>query len=100
MPDLSGRVVFLVDDGIASGFTLQVAVKALKNQHADEIIIAVPTGHTRALRSLAPQLKAIYCPNVRSGFSFAVADAYQKWSDVDETEALEILKCFRRNSDT
>jgi predicted phosphoribosyltransferase len=95
LPCLSDRKVFLVDDGIASGFTLRVGVEALKNQGANEIIIAVPTGHQQTLQRLAEQVEAVYCVNVRSGFSFAVADAYLKWSDVDEAQALEVLRRFR-----
>ncbi len=95
MPNLAGRKVFLVDDGIASGFTFRVAVEALKNHGADEIMAAVPTSHRQALRDLAAQVKAVYCANVRGGWSFAVAGAYQRWSDVEETEVLQILKRFR-----
>ncbi|MHC4655383.1 MAG: phosphoribosyltransferase [Planctomycetota bacterium] len=94
MPELAEREVILVDDGIASGFTLRVAVEALKNKSANEIIIAVPTGHQESLKCLVDEVKAVYCANVRSGWSFAVADAYKRWSDVDQTEALEILKRF------
>ena len=94
MPELAEREVILVDDGIASGFTLRVAVEALKNKSANEIIIAVPTGHQESLKCLVDEVKAVYCANVRSGWSFAVADAYKRWSDVDQIEALEILKHF------
>jgi putative phosphoribosyl transferase len=95
MPDLSGGKVFLVDDGIASGFTFRVAVEALSNFGADEIIAAVPTGHAHALQAVAAQVQAVYCANVRGGWSFAVADAYQRWSDVDDADVLQILNHFR-----
>ncbi|MHC4791648.1 MAG: phosphoribosyltransferase [Planctomycetota bacterium] len=95
LPGLSGRVVFLVDDGIASGFTLLACVEAIKNLQASEIIIAVPTGYKKALQSLEKHVKAIYCANVRGGFSFAVADAYRKWFDVDQMQVIKILRRFR-----
>lgn len=91
---IAGRTVILVDDGIASGFTMLVAVEALKNAGADQLIIAVPTAHLENIKQLIPQVDAIYCPNIRSGWSFAVADAYQYWSDVSEEEVMEILKRF------
>ena len=97
-PELAERTVFLVDDGIASGFTLRVAVEAIKGQGASEVIIAVPTGHLQAIKDLEKMVKAIYCANVRSGRSFAVADAYQRWFDVDEEEVLEILKEFEHRN--
>jgi len=91
---IAGGIVILVDDGIASGFTMLVAVEALKNAGADQMIIAVPTAHLENIKQLIPQVDAIYCPNIRSGWSFAVADAYQYWSDISEEEVMEILKHF------
>jgi len=88
------RAVILVDDGIASGFTMLVAVEALKNYGADEIIIAVPTGHWDAVKHIVLNVEAVYCANLRSGWAFAVADAYMKWSDVTEDEVVQILKKF------
>jgi predicted phosphoribosyltransferase len=41
------------------------------------------------------EVEAIYCPNLRSGLSFAVADAYERWSDLDEQEVIRILQEFR-----
>jgi predicted phosphoribosyltransferase len=98
IPDLFERRVLLVDDGIASGFTLRVAVEALKNKSASEVIVAVPTGHRESLECLVDEVKTIYCANVRGGLSFAVADAYKRWSDIDDTEVLEILKSFGLDS--
>jgi putative phosphoribosyl transferase len=94
-PDLKGRSVLLVDDGIASGFTMQTAIKAVQNLKAGELIIAVPTAHSESLTPLISMVDSVYCANVRSGFSYAVADAYKKWSDVSEDEALEILNRFK-----
>ena len=91
---LAGRTVILVDDGIASGFTMLTAVEAIKNQHAEKIIIAVPTAHSQALQPLDEQADLIYCANIRSSLSFAVADAYRKWYDVTESEAKKIIGQF------
>jgi predicted phosphoribosyltransferase len=96
LPDLSGKTVFLVDDGIASGFTMLTALKATAKLGAQRIEIAVPTGHSTSLTELSKIATTIYCANVRSGHSFAVADAYKKWSDVSEDEAEEILRRFNR----
>jgi len=93
-PELSGRPAILVDDGLASGFTMRTAVEALRKAQADRIVIAVPTGHQEAVQRLAQEVDAVYCPNIRSGWTFAVADAYQYWSDVGEKEVEEILSEF------
>ena len=90
-PDLSQRSAILVDDGLASGFTLMVAIEALRHQKAEEIVVAVPTAHAESAARIAPLVEALYCPNLRTGTSFAVADAYQEWSDVAEESVVALL---------
>jgi putative phosphoribosyl transferase len=95
IPDLKNKTVFLVDDGVASGFTIKVAAAAICRKKPARIIIAAPTGHRQALEQLDKEVDAVYCPNVRGGPTFAVANAYENWYDVDEKGAIEILKRFR-----
>ncbi len=90
MPDLTHPIV-LVDDGLASGFTLIVAIEALRNSGAREILLAVPTAHEESLQRVLGKVEAIYCPNIRGGLSFAVAEAYEDWRDLDEEEVIKIL---------
>ncbi|HIE12689.1 MAG TPA: phosphoribosyltransferase [Desulfotomaculum sp.] len=94
-PALRGRPAILVDDGLASGFTMLVAAEAMRNLGADRIIVAVPTGHREAAERVAPYVEALYCANLRSGWRFAVADAYVQWSDVSEAEVQRILTAFK-----
>jgi putative phosphoribosyl transferase len=94
LPDFK-RPIILVDDGLASGFTLRVAIKALRQNNATNVILGVPTAHSESIQMILEEVEAIYCPNLRSGFSFAVADAYEQWSDLDEQEVLRILQEFQ-----
>jgi putative phosphoribosyl transferase len=96
MPDLTGKTVILIDDGIASGGTMMVAAEALRNCKAEKIIVAVPTGHQQSLQKISAHADEIYCANVRGGYSFAVADAYRNWRDVDQAEAAGIFKKFHQ----
>ncbi|MDD1774440.1 MAG: phosphoribosyltransferase [Methanobacterium sp.] len=91
-PNLKKRPVILVDDGVASGYTMLVAVEALKNKGATNIIIAVPTAHLKALERVAEKVNRVYCANIRGGWGFAVADSYQTWYDVEEEVVMNILK--------
>jgi putative phosphoribosyl transferase len=91
-PELTKHRTILVDDGLASGFTMLVAIEALRKAGVRGIIVAVPTGHWKALKRMAQEAETIYCANIRSGFSFAVADAYEAWTDVAEEEAVAIYK--------
>ncbi len=89
--EVAGRPLILVDDGLASGFTLRVAVEALQKQGANRIHVAVPTGHADSVREISQLVEAIYCANIREGWSFAVADAYQRWVDVEEDDIIDLL---------
>ena len=91
-PELTDRAVLLVDDGLASGFTLLVAAEAVRKTGAASITVAVPTGHSESIQRILEQVDAVYCPNIRSGMRFAVADAYEYWSDVTEEELPGLLK--------
>ncbi|UCG12489.1 MAG: phosphoribosyltransferase [Deltaproteobacteria bacterium] len=91
LPDFSFHPAILVDDGLASGFTMRVAVEALSKCGAADTIVAVPTGHLHTVERIAGEVKRLYCANIRGGRSFAVADAYQRWADVVEEELSLIL---------
>ena len=91
-PDLGNRCAILVDDGLASGFTMRVAITALRSAGAGRIVVAVPTGHRQSAEIIAQEVEALYCANIRGGFSYAVASAYQHWSDVTEEDVVNILQ--------
>jgi putative phosphoribosyl transferase len=93
LPDIK-RPIILVDDGLASGITLRVAIKALRQAGARNIILAVPTAHLDSVQTILEEIEAIYCPNIRSGISFAVADAYEQWTDLDEQDVIRLLQEF------
>lgn len=91
LPDLSNKIVILVDDGLASGFTMLVAVKSVKEEAPKKIVVAVPTTSWGAIELLMPEVDEIVCPNIRTGESFAVAEAYENWYDLSDDEVLELI---------
>jgi putative phosphoribosyl transferase len=95
LPDLGNRSAILVDDGLASGFTMRVAVAALRNAGAGRIVVAVPTAHRHSAEMIAREVEALYCANIRGGFSYAVASAYRHWSDVAEEDVVKLLEQFK-----
>ena len=92
MPNLKGKIVVLVDDGLASGFTMLAAARSVKNSAPEKVVVAVPTASLGAIELLAPEVDEIICLNLRSGLSFAVADAYKNWYDLTDEEVQKILK--------
>jgi predicted phosphoribosyltransferase len=92
MPDLSSKVVILVDDGLASGFTMLAAARSARKRTPEKIIVAVPTASMGAIKLLTPEVDEIVCLNIRSASLFAVADAYKNWYDLTDEEVTKILE--------
>ena len=90
-PDVSGRTVILVDDGLATGSTMRVAVRAVRRAGASRIVVAVPTGHEDTVIRLARDVTRVYCANIRSGWSYAVAAAYRNWTSLGEADVAAVL---------
>ncbi len=97
MPDLKGKTVVLVDDGLASGVTMLATTRAVEKMNAGKIIVAVPTGSLGAVEALSHEVDEIVCLNIRSRPVFAVADAYERWYDVADEEVMETLKESKLN---
>ncbi|MCD6320307.1 MAG: phosphoribosyltransferase [Candidatus Desulfofervidaceae bacterium] len=89
--NIKGKTVILVDDGLASGVTMEAALKTIKGYNPKRIIIVVPTASARTFQKLALEVDALICPDVRYGSFFAVADAYENWYDVSDEEVKEII---------
>jgi predicted phosphoribosyltransferase len=92
LPDPRDHSCIIVDDGLASGYTMTAAIQALRGEEPRRIVVAVPTGSLAAVERIADLADELVCLNVRSGFSFAVADAYEEWYDLSEEEALGLLR--------
>lgn len=95
MPKPGKRPVILVDDGLAAGSTLRAAIQALRRAGAEQLVVAVPTGHRQSVQAIAAEVDALYCANIRGGLRYAVAEAYRHWQDVDEAEVEAILHEFQ-----
>ncbi len=93
-PELTDKTAILVDDGLASGFTMLAAIAALRRLGCRDVAVAVPTASAMAIEAVAPSVEALYCANIRGGPSFAVASAYASWEDVDEGDAVALFRIF------
>lgn len=91
-PAISHKTVIVVDDGLASGFTMLAALASLRKRAPKEIVVAVPTASMSALNLIRTEVEKIYCLNIRTGLRFAVADAYKQWYDLGDEHVLAILK--------
>jgi len=97
-PSVKNKIVIIVDDGLASGYTMLSAVEFLRRHEPKKIVVAVPTGSKRTVDFILPKVDELICLNIRSGFTFAVADAYENWYDLTDNDVISILQEFNHNS--
>jgi predicted phosphoribosyltransferase len=94
-PRLTGRNAIIVDDGLASGYTMVATVDAIRACDPAAIIVAVPTDPAGAVARVSDVADILVCPNIRTGYTFAVADAYTHWHDLSDAEVLAQLQRVR-----
>lgn len=92
LPRLAGRELILVDDGLASGSTMQAGLAIVRAQSPARVTVAAPTASARAAARLGPLADELVVPQVGRGPVFAVAAAYARWYDVDDAEVLALLE--------
>jgi predicted phosphoribosyltransferase len=90
-PPLQEKCVIIIDDGLASGFSMLTTIHALKRIKVKEMTVAVPTAPTSAIQLIQPHVQSIVCLNIRSGYSFAVAHAYKAWHDLTDDDVIALL---------
>jgi putative phosphoribosyl transferase len=90
-PVLGGRVVILVDDGIATGADMCAAVAAVIPQHPLRTIVAVPVAPCEALKKLAALADELICVAAPPVF-FSVGGAYVDFDQTSDREVLALLK--------
>lgn len=91
-PPVKGKSVILVDDGLASGLTMMEAARFMKRKGVAKITVGVPTASEDSIDRLLPDVDEIYCLNIRTFFPFAVAEAYEDWYDLTDSEVISLLQ--------
>ena len=91
-PSLKGKNIIIVDDGLASGYTMLSAIKIIKKKNPRKVIAGVPTGSGKTVDFILSFVDELVCLNIRDRFSFAVADAYRNWYDLTDEDVVRIIK--------
>lgn len=89
-PSLNGKIVILVDDGIATGATMMAAALSAQSSGAKKIVVAVPVAPPSSLEFLDPAVDQIICLNPTEDL-MAVSQFYEEFSQVDDAEILALL---------
>jgi putative phosphoribosyl transferase len=92
---VSGRTVIIVDDGLASGYTMRAAIESLRHRRIERIVAAVPVGPQQAVTELGKVADQVVTCTVGDQPVFYVADYYRYWHDITDAEVLHCLKEWR-----
>ena len=89
------RSVIIVDDGLASGYTMKASIESLRHRKPERIIVAVPVGPQHVVEELKEFADAVVTCHVGTEKIFYVSDYYRFWHDITDGEVLHCLKEWR-----
>lgn len=92
LPDLKGKTTIIVDDGLATGYTMIAAVRAIKKERPKEIIVAVPCSPDTSIERLEKEADEVVCLIVQQRGPFAVASFYEHFPDLSDDEVKSLLR--------
>lgn len=89
-PEIQGRCIILIDDGLATGATMQAAIAAIRQQRPAEVVVAVPVAPPDAVAFLRGQADAVICPATPEPF-LGVGRWYEDFTQVTDAEVRDLL---------
>ncbi len=89
-PHLEGKVVVIVDDGIATGSSVSAAVMSVKKRRPKEIVVAVPVAPSDAVETLSEDGNRVVCLETPGPF-LAIGEFYGSFDQVEDEEVKRIL---------
>jgi len=95
-PRLNGKTAIIVDDGLASGITMSVAIESVKHRFPREILVAVPVASTTGYNRIKNVANRVVTCAVASMPRFYLADFYLNWRDISDSEIVHSLEIWRK----
>ncbi len=89
--EIIGKTVILIDDGLATGLTMEVAIQEVRRQNPGKIILAVPVAPPETIEKLRPKVDEVIVLNIEPMF-FAVGQSYEIFSQTTDKEVIEFLR--------
>jgi len=90
-PNLQGRLVMLVDDGLATGSSMMAAARATADQDPSRVVVAVPVAPPSSVDALKEAADDVVCPLTPQGF-MAVGQWYQQFEQTTDEEVRDLLQ--------
>ncbi|TAL27463.1 MAG: phosphoribosyltransferase [Nitrospirae bacterium] len=91
IPALNGKIIILVDDGIATGATMKAAIAALKKEKIKQLVVAVPVAAPDSAEDIKAMVDKWICLDTPHYFS-SVGSFYQDFLQVGDDEVVKLLK--------
>lgn len=92
---VEGKIVILVDDGVATGVTVTAAIAALKKKKAGKIILAVPVAEASTISRLQKQADKVICLFMPDEMR-AIGNFYKSFKQVTDSEVIQLLDKRRK----
>ncbi len=90
LPNLEGKIIIIVDDGIATGSTMEAAIKTLKEEKIHRLIVAVPVAPPAVADKFEAMVDEFICLETPAEF-MAVGAFYRDFTQVSDNEVVELL---------
>ena len=89
---VEGKTAIIIDDGLASGYTMVAAVKSMQRRKASKIVVAVPVASGSAYDLVKRIVDELVCLVLARTYGFAVASFYRRWHDLTDEEVNKHLE--------
>jgi len=94
---LEGKTVIIVDDGIATGFTMKAAIHSVRKQKPSSIVVAVPVGPPDTVEEMKKEVDKVICLITHEPF-FAIGQFYSDFGQVSDEKVIQLMKLSRKIS--
>ena len=89
--DAGGKVAIVVDDGVATGLTILLAIMVLKGQHPKRIVVAVPVSSSEAAEKIRAEADELVALDVPTDF-FSVSEHYEQFPQLEDEDVIRLIK--------
>ncbi len=97
-PNVEGKIVILIDDGLATGATMRAAAIALKEQNPQKLVIAVPVSSPETCDEFRSEVDVIVCAATPRPF-YGVGMWYEDFSQTTDEEVSDLLRRANQKND-
>jgi predicted phosphoribosyltransferase len=94
---VDGITAIIIDDGLASGYTMMAAIRSMRQQGAGKVVVAVPVASSSAWELVKSAADELVSPILSYHYPFAVASFYREWHDLSDEEVIKDLDRYAKD---